>query len=73
MYPRATGMLDGTGTTSYTYHPDGQLDAGQAATVDGPLTGPAKVASHSSGPRFDVTMVEPMRWRSVSSSLMAVA
>jgi len=31
-------MGDGTGTTSYTYHPAGQLGAGQVATVDGPLT-----------------------------------
>ncbi len=31
-------MTDGTGTTSYTYHPAGQPRRGQVATVDGPLT-----------------------------------
>ena len=36
-YPRLAAMLDGTGTTSYTYQPAGQLGAGQLATVDGPL------------------------------------
>jgi RHS repeat-associated protein len=37
-YSRVTSMIDGTGTTTYTYHPAGQLGAGQVATVDGPLT-----------------------------------
>ncbi len=37
-YPRVTTMVDGTGTTAYTYHPAGQAGAGQVATVDGPLT-----------------------------------
>jgi RHS repeat-associated protein len=36
-YARVTAMVDGTGTTTYTYHPPGQLGAGQVATVDGPL------------------------------------
>jgi RHS repeat-associated protein len=36
-YARVTTMVDGTGTTSYTYHQVGQLGAGQVATVDGPL------------------------------------
>jgi RHS repeat-associated protein len=36
-YPRVTSMTDGTGETAYTYHPAGQLGAGQVATVDGPL------------------------------------
>src|SRR5207237_590016 len=31
-------MVDGTGTTAYTYHPAGQLGAGQVASVDGPLS-----------------------------------
>jgi YD repeat-containing protein len=36
-YARITTMLDGTGTTAYTYHATGQFGAGQLATVDGPL------------------------------------
>lgn len=36
-YARVTTMVDGTGTTTYTYHSIGQLGAGQVATVDGPL------------------------------------
>ena len=38
VYQRVATMIDGTGTTAYTYHPAGILGAGQAATVDGPLT-----------------------------------
>jgi RHS repeat-associated protein len=37
-YPRVATMVDGTGTTSYSYVPAGTLGAGQVATVDGPLT-----------------------------------
>lgn len=37
-YNRQATMVDGTGTTSYTYHPVGVLGAGQVASVDGPLT-----------------------------------
>jgi YD repeat-containing protein len=37
-YPRVATMVDGTGTTSYTYKATGTLGAGQLATVDGPLT-----------------------------------
>jgi RHS repeat-associated protein len=37
-YYRQTTMVDGTGTTSYTYHSMGVLGAGQLASVDGPLT-----------------------------------
>jgi RHS repeat-associated protein len=37
-YPRVATMQDGIGTTTYTYHPAGQLGAGQVASVDGPLT-----------------------------------
>ncbi|MDM8005916.1 MAG: RHS repeat-associated core domain-containing protein, partial [Phycisphaerae bacterium] len=37
VYSRVTRMVDGTGTTSYTYRPAGSLGAGQVATVDGPL------------------------------------
>ncbi len=38
-YSRLATMLDGTGTTTYAYHPvtPGQLGAGQVASVDGPL------------------------------------
>ena len=36
-YPRVVTMADGTGTTSYGYHPAGSLGAGQVASVDGPL------------------------------------
>jgi RHS repeat-associated protein len=36
-YSRVMTMVDGTGTTSYTYHPVGVLGAGQVASVDGPL------------------------------------
>jgi YD repeat-containing protein len=31
-------MSDGIGLTAYTFHPAGQLGAGQVAGVDGPLT-----------------------------------
>jgi RHS repeat-associated protein len=37
-YARLATMLDGTGTTAYTYHPSGVLGATQVASVDGPLT-----------------------------------
>lgn len=38
VYPRLTTMVDGTGTTSYTYKAPGQLGAGGVATIDGPLS-----------------------------------
>ena len=38
VYPRIQTMTDGTGVTAYTYHPAGQLGAGQVASVDGPLS-----------------------------------
>ncbi len=37
VYGRVQTMTDGTGVTAYTYHPAGQLGAGQVASVDGPL------------------------------------
>ena len=37
VYNRVVTMTDGTGTTVYTYHPAGQLGAGQVASVDGPV------------------------------------
>ena len=37
-YPRVAAMTDGTGVTSYSYHPAGQAGSGQLASVDGPLT-----------------------------------
>lgn len=37
-YSRVTTMVDGFGTTSYTYVAPGTDGAGQVATVDGPLT-----------------------------------
>jgi RHS repeat-associated protein len=36
-YPRVATMVDGTGTTTYSYQAPGVLGAGQVATVDGPL------------------------------------
>ena len=36
-YPRVATMVDGIGTTSYTYKSAGTNGAGQVATVDGPL------------------------------------
>ncbi len=36
-YARVAMMTDGTGVTSYAYHPAGQPGAGQVASVDGPL------------------------------------
>lgn len=36
-YARVTAMVDGTGTTSYTYRTPGQTGAGKVATIDGPL------------------------------------
>jgi RHS repeat-associated protein len=38
VYPRVATMVDGIGTTTYTYKAPGQLGAGQVASVDGPLT-----------------------------------
>ena len=35
-YARLMATADGTGTTTYTYKPAGQLGAGQLASVDGP-------------------------------------
>lgn len=37
-YGRIATMVDGSGTTTFAYHPVGQLGAGQVATVDGPLS-----------------------------------
>jgi RHS repeat-associated protein len=37
-YPRMINMVDGTGTTTYTYRAAGTAGAGALATVDGPLT-----------------------------------
>ncbi|HZM51410.1 MAG TPA: RHS repeat-associated core domain-containing protein [Vicinamibacteria bacterium] len=37
-YGRLATMVDGTGTTSYSYHPVAGLGANQLASVDGPLT-----------------------------------
>jgi YD repeat-containing protein len=37
VYPRVATMVDGTGTTTYTYRTAGQTGAGQVASVDGPL------------------------------------
>jgi len=37
VYPRVTGMTDGTGVSAYTYVPAGSDGAMQLATVDGPL------------------------------------
>jgi YD repeat-containing protein len=37
-HQRVATMVDGIGTTSYTYHPAGTLGTGQVASVDGPLT-----------------------------------
>ena len=36
-YPRPLTMVDGNGTTTYTYQAAGTLGAGQLASVDGPL------------------------------------
>jgi RHS repeat-associated protein len=37
-YGRLATMVDGTGTTNYSYHPVATAGAGQLASVDGPLT-----------------------------------
>jgi len=37
LYPRLTGMIDGTGTTIYGYYPAGVLGAGQVSSVTNPL------------------------------------
>jgi RHS repeat-associated protein len=37
-YSRIGSMTDGTGTTSYSYHPAGVLGAGRLKDTDGPLT-----------------------------------
>jgi len=36
-YPRVTTMVDGTGTTAYTYKAMGALGANRVASVDGPM------------------------------------
>ena len=38
-YRRLATVTDGTGTTTLTYHPSGELGAGAVAAVDGPLVG----------------------------------
>jgi RHS repeat-associated protein len=40
LYPRLTSQLDGAGTTTFTYHPDGTVTngAGQVALVNGPVS-----------------------------------
>ena len=38
MYARLATMVDGTGSTAYTYRPSGVLGATRMASVDGPLT-----------------------------------
>jgi RHS repeat-associated protein len=40
-YARVTAIVDGTGTTTYTYKAPGQLGAGRPASVDGPLANDA--------------------------------
>jgi RHS repeat-associated protein len=39
-YPRLTSLVDGAGTTTFTYHPDGSATngAGQVAFVNGPVS-----------------------------------
>jgi RHS repeat-associated protein len=37
-YGRVSTMVDGTGTTTTTYHAPGNFGAGQVASIDGPLT-----------------------------------
>ena len=39
-YPRPTSQVDGTGTTTFTYHPDGTATngAGQVALMNGPVS-----------------------------------
>jgi YD repeat-containing protein len=38
VYARVATMVDGTGTTAYTYVDAGELGAGQVETIDGPLS-----------------------------------
>ena len=38
IYPRVASMVDGIGTTTYSYKSPGQHGAGQVASVDGPLS-----------------------------------
>ena len=45
-YSRLATMVDGTGTTVYTYKAPGTAGAGQAATIDGPLTNDAIVMTY---------------------------
>ncbi len=37
VYDRLTTIVDGTGTTTYAYHPVGVLGAGEVSSIDGPL------------------------------------
>jgi|GEM_PF-4349367 len=49
-YPRVTEMIEGTApnerTTTYTYHPAGELGAGQVMSENGPLPGDVDKVSH---------------------------
>ena len=47
-YARLATLTDGTGTTTFTYHPSGQLGAGGAlASVDGPQAGDGDKVTYS--------------------------
>ncbi len=61
-YARVATMTDGTGLTTYAYHPAGQLGAGQVASVDGPLTGdtipaPKSRSGRTRAPRYRMTPI----------------
>ncbi|MDQ3148304.1 MAG: Ig-like domain-containing protein [Chloroflexota bacterium] len=59
-YPRVATMTDGTGLTTYAYHPAGQLGAGQVASVDGPLiAGTSIVPPSGSNLHPTVTLTAP--------------
>ncbi|MFN9822441.1 MAG: hypothetical protein ACK56K_17315, partial [Akkermansiaceae bacterium] len=52
IYGRLATMSDGTGSTSYTYHPVGQPGALMPATIDGPLANDIIAISNEAQSRF---------------------
>lgn len=45
-FRRVDSMSDGTGTTTYTYHPFGSVGGGRLAGMDGPLAGDTVIMSY---------------------------
>ncbi len=52
IYPRVDKMVDGIGTTQYTYYPAGSIGAGSVETETNPLTSAALTYSYDKKNRF---------------------